>query len=294
MTADRKISARMLVAIAGICFAIILIVLAAMIAGGGTGRIPGIPAAPYASPAITQEATAIPLSLSGTCPAATPSLNARHGIPEVRENLNLVLTRPPDTDRVPYTERGFSQPVEAAVAWWMFPGFDEENRQFRNYHRSTPEQKAAFPAEERTFFDFITGNLDAAEGASSISSDITLFRGITPGVAGIVLNNAAWDEAPFASTSYDITVTVGQYASRDAEGYLNVLVIPGRAGKQILYINEDQREFLLPRGTAWDVVSVKMVENLTVNADFILHNPAERTARFTGVRLIYLEERICR
>jgi hypothetical protein len=70
-------------------------------------------------------------------------------------------------------------------------------------------------------------------------------------------------------------------------------VIPWHAGKHILYLNEDQREFLLPRGTSWDVVIVTMVKNLNVNADFILHNQTERTARFTGVRLIYLEEREC-
>lgn len=277
MTGDRKISARILVAIAGICIAIIMILLVAMTAGEGPGSISGIP-----------------LSLSGTCLVANPDVNTRQAEPELLATKNLVLTRPSLQDLVPYTGRGFNQSVEAAVAWWMYPGFDEENRQFRYYHRSTPEAKAAFPEEERTFFNFITGNLDDAESVSAISSDVTLFRGITPGVAGIVLNSSAWNEAPFASTSYDITVTLDQYANRDAEGYLNVLVIPGHTGKHILYLNEDQREFLLPQGTSWDVVSVKKVKNLTINADFPLHNPTESTARFTDVRMIYLEENKCR
>jgi hypothetical protein len=175
----------------------------------------------------------------------------------------------------------------------MFPGFDEENRQFRNYHRSTADEKAAFPPDERTFFDFMTVNLDTAESLSTISADMILFRGITPGVAGIVLNSSAWNEAPFAGTSYDITVTLDQYANRDADGYLNVLVIPRRAGENILYINEDQREFLLPRGTSWDVVSIKTVKDISVNADFPLHNQSGHTARFSNVRLIYLGERKC-
>ena len=293
MTGDRKISSHILIAIVAICLVVIMIVLAVMITGADTGRISGIPTTSYACPAITREVTGIPRSLSGNCPVATPTVNTKQAEPELLATKNLVLTRPSAQDRVPYTGRGFNQSVEAAVAWWMYPGFDEENRQFRYYHRSTTEEKSAFPVEERTFFDFITGNLDAAECISTISSNVTLFRGITPGVAGIVLNSSAWNEAPFASTSYDITVTLDQYANRDAEGYLNVLVIPGHAGKHILYLNEDQREFLLPRDTSWDVVSVKTVKNLTVNANFPLHNQTERTARFTDVRLIYLEERKC-
>lgn len=289
MTADRKISGRVPVAIAVVCLAIIM--LAITVAVGGAGRAAGTPAAPCACPAITPEVTGIPLSLPVTCFAAA---GAGPAVPTPLASLDLVLTRLPAPDLIPYTERGFSRPVEAAIAWWMFPGFDGENRQFRYYHRATTEEKAAFPPEERTFFDFMTVNLDTAGSVSTISSDVTLFRGITPGVASIILNSSAWDEAPFASTSYDITVTLDQYGNRDAEGYLNVLVIPVRTGSHVLYLNEDQREFLLPRGTSWDVASVKTVKNLTVNADFPLHNKTERTARFTGVRLIYLEERRCR
>ena len=293
MTGNKN-SAHHLIVIAGICFAIIIILLATMITGQDTSRIAGIPAASDACPEIPLDVHGIPLPIYGTYPEANNTVNARKVIPELLANTNLTIIRPSAQDLVPYTGRGFNQSVEASIAWWMYPGFDEENRQFRSYLRSTNEEKAAFSRETRTFFNFITGNLDTAESVSTISSDLTLFRGITPGVEGIVLNCSAWNEAPFASTSYDITVTLDQYANRDAKGYLNVLVIPGQAGKHILYLNEDQREFLLPRGTSWEIDNVKMVKNMTVNADFILHNQTKSTARFTEVRMIYLKENKCR
>ncbi|HEX3002196.1 MAG TPA: hypothetical protein VHN82_07505 [Methanoregula sp.] len=252
-----------------------------------------MPATTNDFPTITPAATKIPASFSGTCPAAIPTPGTRQVVTESLATMELNLTRPAARDLIPYTERGFSRELEAAVAWWMFPGFDEQNRQFRSYHRSTAEQKTGFPPDERIFFDEITTNLDTAESLSTISADMTLFRGITPGVAGIVLNSSAWNEAPFAGTSYDITVSLGQYADRDASGYVTVLVIPGRTGENALYINEDQREFLLPRGTSWDVVSIKTVKDLSVHADFILHNQTGHTARFSDVRLIYLGERKC-
>jgi hypothetical protein len=288
-SANRKKAVSVLIAIAGVCVAIALILFIILPPGENTTGISGITAVSITHPTITPETTSNPVALSGTCPSVT----TRPSVPEPMTTMNLNLTRPPASDLVPYTGRGFSRPVEAAVAWWMFPGFDDQNRQFRYYHRSTAEERGAFSQEERTFFDFITENLDTAENISLISSDVTLFRGITPGVAAIVLSSSQWNEAPFASTSYDVTVTLGEYAIRDAEGYLNVLVIPVYERNNILFLNEDQREFLLPRGTSWDVVSVRTVKDLTVNADFPLHNQTGRTARFTDVRLIYLEERRC-
>ena len=54
--------------------------------------------------------------------------------------------------------------------------------------------------------------------------------------------------------------------------YPNVLVLSRQPGDHALYINEDQREFLLPRNTAWDVIRIDEVRSLTVQADFVLHN----------------------
>ena len=75
--------------------------------------------------------------------------------------------------------------------------------------------------------------------------------------------------------------------------YAHVLVLSRQPGDHALYINEDQREFLLPRNTAWDVTRIEEVQNLTVYADFVLHNHTEKNASFHNVRLIWLRDTSC-
>jgi hypothetical protein len=72
------------------------------------------------------------------------------------------------------------------------------------------------------------------------------------------------------------------------DGYQNVLVLQRPKGEHALYINENEREFLMPRGTKWDVINHAEVENLTLDADFILYNSRSYTAKFNKVRLIYI------
>ena len=79
----------------------------------------------------------------------------------------------------------------------------------------------------------------------------------------------------------------------EPDGYRNMIVLERHTGDHALYINEDEREFLLPRGTTWHVVKAVNVENLTVQADFPLHHRTATTASFDHVRLIYVTEATC-
>ena len=203
------------------------------------------------------------------------------------------MTRPAADDRVPYTERDFSGPVEASVAWWMSPGFMDNTTEFRGYERKTAEGKAQYPEEHRIFFTFIEHSLDTAEQQSRLKHAMTLFRGISPSVAGTVLNTSAYREPAFASTSYDITFSLDAFGQRSPDGYRNMLVLQRGTGDHALYINEDEREYLLPRGMTWSVEKTVNAENLSVNADFPLHNRTTNTASFDHVRLIYIEEKGC-
>jgi hypothetical protein len=72
-----------------------------------------------------------------------------------------------------------------------------------------------------------------------------------------------------------------------------MLVIRRNRNDHALYINEDEREYLLPRGMNWSVVRISNVRNLSVNADFPLHNRTTNTALFDHVRLIYIRELPC-
>ncbi|MDD1728598.1 MAG: hypothetical protein LUQ50_05965 [Methanospirillum sp.] len=207
---------------------------------------------------------------------------------EELESATLVLTHPPDSERIPYTERNFSPSIEAAIAWWMAPAFMDNTSEFRGYQRANSEKRATFDEEKQIFYNFIQDSLDTAENESELKSDLILFRGISPGVAGMVLNNSEYREAAFASTAYDPAVCLDVFGATDTEGYHNVLVLERKNGEHTLYINEDEREYLIPRGSDWQVVKSIVIDNLTIEADFLLFNRTEMTDSFKNVRLIYI------
>jgi len=298
MSPDRKSSTTIPLSIALACAVIICVILGYSLITGLYGTAP---VTHGTSPVTSQNITPSgDHSAAGTLlviPAGVCSVNlARPTLPVVPvtyDNATLYLTSLAPEVLVPYTDRGFSEEGQAAISWWIFPGFDDANREYRRYMRGSAEEQRTYPPEEQRFFTFITNMLDRAEQQSVLTHETRLFRGITPSVAGLVLNSSEWREAPFASTAYDITVTLDSYGTRDAGGYLNVLVLQRHMGDQAIYANEDQREFLLPRNTAWNVVKTENIRTLTVNADFALHNRTETSASFHNVRLIYLRDAGC-
>jgi hypothetical protein len=214
-------------------------------------------------------------------------------IPEPLAADTLDLTLPPADDRIPYTSRGFDEPVEAAIAWWMSPGFMDNTSEFRRFERTTGGEKAGYPEEHRVFFTFIENELDSAEQQSVLKADHLLFRGISSSFAGSVMNMSRYHEPSFASTSYDISIPLDTFGTRGPDGYRSVMVLEREAGEHALYINENQREYLIPRGTEWTVSRTIDVENLTVTADFPLHDRPNGTASFDHVRLIYIRPLTC-
>jgi hypothetical protein len=296
MSADKKTTASLPVWIALLCVVILLGVLVSTSLSPGPGTAPGQPSSQPSPVSGIQDASG-PSSITlpeGICPADVLATPTAPPVTETVAGATLNMTRPAADDRVPYTGRGFSEPVEASVAWWMSPGFMDNTTEFRGYERKTPETKAEYPEEHRIFFTFIEHNLDTAEQQSRLKHAMTLFRGISPPVAGTVLNTSEYREPAFASTSYDITFSLDAFGQRSPDGYRNMLVLRRDPGDHALYINEDEREFLLPRGMTWSVVKTVYAGNLSVNADFPLHNRTTNTASFDRVRLIYIEEKSCR
>lgn len=293
MTADKKTTAHIPIIVAAAGLAIVLIIAVFTLAGGESSAVAKSPVPSCSCPAATLALPALPPDLPAPCPAVARQGDFSPAVPELLASADLVLTRPPAAELVPYTSRGFSRSTEAAIAWWMSPGFMDNTSEFRMYQRKTAEERAAFPKEHRIFFAFIEAGLDDAEQQSVLINDIVLFRGISPGVGATVLDHAVYREPAFASTSYDITLSLDSFGPRSPDGYRNMIVLERHPGDHALYINEDEREFLLPRGTTWHVVKAVNVENLTVQADFPLHNRTATTASFDHVRLIYVTETTC-
>ncbi len=230
-------------------------------------------------------------SLSTINPAEMET-NAVPVVPETLESATLILTKPKLCDQIPYTERCFNESIIAAIAWWMNPKFYANTSEYRSYLRASPENKLRlYTPETRIFFDFITENLDIALNESILDETLILYRGISGSIVNKIMNNSEYIEPAYASTAYDITVSLDIFGNRSPDGYQNVLVLQRPGGEHALYINEDEREFLLPRNSKWDVIKTINIENLTVNADFPLYGSNSTAAQFNKVRLMYIRER---
>ncbi|CAJ37644.1 hypothetical protein [Methanocella arvoryzae] len=211
-------------------------------------------------------------------------------VPDELESATLQLTRPGSSSLIPYTERGFDRATVASIAWWKEPGFYDNTTEYRNYLRTTPEHRANYTEARKIYFDFTTANLDPAIAASPQKEDLILFRGISPTMARTVLTSGTYIELAYPSTTYDVTISLILFGARGDDGYKNVLVMQREKGEKSLYIDEEEREYLLPRDTQWNVIKAVNVENLNIEADFPLMSNDQTTDSVTKVRLIYITE----
>ncbi|MBR1369044.1 hypothetical protein RJ53_05820 [Methanocalculus chunghsingensis] len=212
--------------------------------------------------------------------------------PECIPEATITLVQPAAFVSSPYTDRGFSAATTASIAWWLSPDFYETTNLFRRYLRSTETDRSAYPGEQQIFFGFIMEHIDMAIAGSDTDEEIILFRGISAGFAETIILNATYNEAAFASTSYDITVPLITYGSRGDDGYCNILLLSRTPGSHLLYINEGEREILLPRDLSWLVVTVKEIGELRIESDFPLFSNGELYESVQNVRLITIVERV--
>lgn len=212
--------------------------------------------------------------------------NALHPFSEYLESATLQMSRPDGL--VSYTNRGFPLCVELAICNYTSHDISSGiNSYLRN---STFREEVQM---DTTWTDIIEQHicgLDAAMAVSTMPEDIVLYRGIGGSFASTIRNQSSYIEDGYASTSYDATVPYHYAAEkgRDAEGYVNVLVIMRRMNETGLFIDEAEREILLPRGTAWDVIKEIAIGNATLESYFELRFPESHLER---IRLIYLKER---
>lgn len=75
--------------------------------------------------------------------------------------------------------------------------------------------------------------------------------------------------------------------SRDKEGYVNILVMVRHEGEIGLYIDESEREILLPRMLTWDLIKEVKVERLYLDTEFA---PLVEQ-KYEKVRLLYMKQR---
>jgi len=176
----------------------------------------------------------------------------------------------------------------------MEPKFYTYTGDYRGYLRK--DRIGPYTDSERAFYDSATEALDQAEALSVVEEPSqTFFRGMTASsFTSKVIADRAYADKAYSSTTYDLTTALSPlFNSPDADGFRTVMVLTKQAGESLLYINDVQREFLLPRGSAFNVTDIEEVLNLTVSSNFPLFFAPDSadnlTAVFEKVRFLYLE-----
>ena len=220
---------------------------------------------------------------------AAGDVGARVNNSETQETLNsavLNLTKPQGF--IPYQKRGFNPEVVSAIATYTIYNNSREINNYLRFENVRAEVGLNKSKEER--LEKLKKNLDSALNNSTMPQDIVLFRGLGGPIVDSIRGNLSYIELGYGSASYDISKPY-MYAtnnSRDKEGYVNILVMVRHKGEISLYIDENEREILLPRVLTWDMIKEVKVERLYLDTEFA---PLVPKQIYEKVRLLYLKQR---
>ena len=187
----------------------------------------------------------------------------------------------------PYQKRGFNPEVVGAIAAYTVYNNSREINNYLRFENVRAEVGQNKSKEER--LEKLKKKLDSALNNSTMPQDIILFRGLGGPIVDSIRNNLSYVELGYGSSAYDISKPY-MYAtnnSRDKEGYVNILVMVRHEGEIGLYIDESEREILLPRMLTWDLIKEVKVERLYLDTEFA---PLVEQ-KYEKVRLLYMKQR---
>ncbi len=198
--------------------------------------------------------------------------------------FQLTITKPKGI--VPYQKKAFPRAVVEAISYYT----DRSGASVINSYLRDPEVRKNTNASEKVRIEGLISNLDYAEGKSRLVNQAVLFRGIGGAFADQIRNQSRYTELGYASTSYDFSVTY-RYANenqRDSEGYANILVLQRQSGDHALFVDERERELIIPKGTTWDLIKEVKAEKIILRAGF---KPIYPEKTYTKVKFLYIKER---
>jgi hypothetical protein len=214
-----------------------------------------------------------------------PSINTSE-TEKTLQSAVLNLTKPQGI--IPYQKRNFDPDVVSAIATYTIYNNSREINNYLRFENVRAEVRLNKSREEK--LDELIIDLDKALNNSTMPEDIVLFRGLGGPIVDSIRSNRSYIELGYGSASYDISKPYMYAAnnSRDKEGYVNILILVRHKGETSLYIDENEREILLPRGLTWDVIEEVKVERLYLDSEFV---PLVPNQALEKVRLLYLKER---
>jgi hypothetical protein len=215
-------------------------------------------------------------------PASVTTVQKGSGL-EKPTPFQLTITKPKGI--VPYQKKAFPKAVVAAIAYYT----DHSGASVINSYLRDPEVRKNTNASEKERIEGLIKNMDYAEGKSRLVNQAVLFRGIGGAFADQIRAQSRYTEPGYASTSYDFSVTY-RYANenqRDSEGYANILVLQRDGGDYALFVDERERELIIPKGTTWNLVKEVKAEKVVLRASF---RPIYPEKTYTKVKFLYIKE----
>jgi hypothetical protein len=253
----------------GHSFAILIII---MLCTAGCILIePDEPVAPTSYPQETVGADQVTATVSAPAPVASAMVAVR----------NITITRPILLKH--YTESHFPEGIAASVASFT----DPQTANTVNGHLRWKSQRARVNRSETDRIERTITDIDTAIRGTRLEEDMVLYSGVAGDVPFRILNESRYAGQGYVSGSFDPSVVYHTMAGngRDRDGYVTMLVFPAKRGSYLLYINETQREVLLPRSMIWDLVSEEKVGRVTFTAGSV---PRYRDDDIQNVRLLYM------
>jgi hypothetical protein len=103
------------------------------------------------------------------------------------------------------------------------------------------------------------------------------------------INESRYSENSFVTCSFDPSVIYHSMAvsGRDREGYVSMLVIPQKRGNYLLYVNDTNREVLLPRSMIWELSREERVGRVEFTVESV---PRYRDEEMKNVRQLYMTQ----
>ena len=176
-------------------------------------------------------------------------------IPNVVDKLTL---EPVDvTDMTGYKARDdLTFDEEIAVTKYMGYGYQQINRSAAG--RTTTSMKYTKEQVE----DYIVG-IDSAIKKSTVDRDMVLYRGIKTHRAEELIQNGSITQQGFMSTSMS-PIEAFEFTKGVGEDFHNILVMEREKGSLGLFINDIEKEILLPRDTGYKLTKVVHVKDIDI------------------------------
>lgn len=194
---------------------------------------------------------------------------------------NITITRPMKLEL--YTRIQESEEVTASVNSFS----DPRTRDRVGAYLRWDSTRARTNRTETARIEQIVKNIDTAIRFSRLEEDLVLYAGITGDVPLKIINTSRYSEDSYLLCSVDPSVVyhVMDSTGRDREGFVSLLVIPRKQGNYLLYVNDTNREILLPRLTTWELQREEKVGRVEFTLESV---PRYRDDEMKNVRLLYV------